>query len=180
MREIVDYFSSQTRFVETVGLSLGETIRTLLRGRENPSPALLTAIGPLLETILLERLEIPQQHTGPDAIVMGAPMDIKHTIGDTWMIGPEYIGVTCLLIKTNLGDNTFSVGFLQIQQSHLTSSQNRDTKHKISAAGRKSITWLAQGLVIPTPLEEVSESRFDRIEKSISRLTERVEEALTR
>lgn len=90
--------------------------------RENPGQ---TFVNTLLDTEIAE-----------------IPVDLKHTIGDNWMVPPEAFGHWLLLFKSNLSDNTYSLGLFKADAGHLTLKGNQDKKLNISAEGKKHITWI--------------------------------------
>jgi hypothetical protein len=75
-------------------------------------------------------------------------VDVKFTIGSTWMIPMEAFNELCLLIQANEKNASFGVGLLKMVPENLTSKENRDKKLSVSAHGRKNITWLAQGALV--------------------------------
>lgn len=78
---------------------------------------------------------------GADFFFKGEPLEIKHTIHNNWMIAQENVGKKAILIKTNLEEETFSVGYLELVEENLTKGQNRDTKVSVNTKGKERITW---------------------------------------
>ncbi len=76
-----------------------------------------------------------------DFFFQGVPLEIKHTIHNNWMIAQENVGRGGILIKTDLENSTFSIGYLILTPDNLTKGMNRDTKVSVSAAGKKRIQW---------------------------------------
>lgn len=80
-----------------------------------------------------------------DLLIAGSDVDIKHTIGSTWMIPPETYGNNepCLLIATAKFDGKCSLGLVLARPEYL-GAPNRDRKRSISAEGRHNILWLVK------------------------------------
>ena len=69
-------------------------------------------------------------------------MDVKNTLGDTWMIPQEAIGKPCLLVASDEARQTCYFGIFIAHPANLTTGQNQDKKLSVSAAGYKHIHWL--------------------------------------
>lgn len=72
-------------------------------------------------------------------------VDVKFTVGNTWMIPMEAFNEVCLLIFANEKKNTFGVGLLKMTPANLTLAENRDRKRRVSSRGKGNILWLAHG-----------------------------------
>lgn len=77
-----------------------------------------------------------------DTEILGIPVDVKHTIGDNWMIPPEAIGHWLLLFKTNIFTQTVSMGLFKADIEHLTLCGNQDKKKSIRGRSKNMIDWL--------------------------------------
>lgn len=87
-----------------------------------------------------------------DTEIAGIDVDIKHSIGTSWMIPQEAFGKWCLLFSTHFEEQTYSLGLLKMSPENLTLKGNRDTKLSVSANGRKNINWLARHVPLDTDL----------------------------
>jgi hypothetical protein len=100
-------------------------------------------LGHLIAEVLKKEAKL-ERGKGADFYYKNRPLEIKHTIGQNWMIAQENIGRGAILISTNLENETFSVGFLELKTDNLTTGQNRDTKVSISKVGKDKIKWWLQ------------------------------------
>ena len=103
-----------------------------------------TFIGLKIEHFLRDWLDIPKG-LHRDLQVDGIEVDIKNTIGATWMIPPEtYRGEEpCLLIATAKFDGRCWLGLVLARDSYLGAC-NRDGKRSLSQSGRTNIMWLVE------------------------------------
>ncbi len=109
-----------------------------------------TFIGTTFEKKLLKALGLPcnagraTKHLGikHDTRIAGYDVDIKFTIGNNWMIGPECVSAYCLLARANYDAQTFSLGLFHALPEHLTPGANRDKKRSVSKEGKTNISWL--------------------------------------
>lgn len=76
-----------------------------------------------------------------DLVIDGRDVDVKNTIGNTWMIPREAIDQPCLLIATDDRKNFCYFGLIVAHLSNLTKSTNQDLKRSVSAEGFKNIHW---------------------------------------
>lgn len=106
-----------------------------------------TYIGTKVEILTRSLLNL-QKGNKLDLMVGNQEVDVKFTIGSTWMIPMEAFNEICLLLYANEEKSTFGVGLLKMTPDNLTSRENRDKKLSVSANGRKNITWLARGKMI--------------------------------
>lgn len=84
-----------------------------------------------------------------DAIILGHDVDIKNTIGSTWMIPREAIGHPMILVASDENTAKFYVGLMVAHTHNLTAGQNQDKKNSVSAAGFSNILWLFNGESYP-------------------------------
>jgi hypothetical protein len=84
-----------------------------------------------------------------DLKVGAQEVDVKFTVGKTWMIPMEAFGEICLLLNADEKNGTFGVGLLKMTPGNLTKCENRDKKLSVSARGRKNILWLARAGLMP-------------------------------
>ena len=136
--------------IETViGDAISDSITYVLDG-ENSLDVLeaceKTIIGVKVEKRLLQRLGLPTKRDNPrmklDTVFNGINLDIKFTMRNNWMIPPEARGEWCLLIQADTNNNTFSAGFLCMDEHNLTKGGNRDGKVSVNKSGKSKIGWL--------------------------------------
>ena len=97
-------------------------------------------LGHLIAQVLKTKTGLTLTGKG-DVTFEGVPIEIKHTIGHSWMIAPENVGRYALLMKTDLKKRTFSIGLLHLTHDRLTPGKNRDDKVQVSAEGKTYIQW---------------------------------------
>ena len=111
-----------------------------------------TFIGLKIEHYLRDWLGVPKG-LKRDLQIDGQEVDIKNTIGTTWMIPPETYGneEPCLLIASGKFDGKCWLGIVVARKEYLTKSQkgNRDAKRQLSAEGKKNILWLVEEMLYP-------------------------------
>jgi hypothetical protein len=104
-----------------------------------------------------------------DLSIDGVEVDIKNTIGSTWMIPPETFRAEepCLLIATAKFDGRCWLGLVLARDAYLNSAEgNRDKKRTISEAGRKNIMWLVEDQEYPpSRWEGINMERFRELRK---------------
>ena len=96
-------------------------------------------------------------------------VDIKHTIGATWMIPPETYGneEPCLLIATAKFNRHCSLGLVLARRAYLN-APNRDQKRSISSLGRQSILWLVrEASYPPSRFEGLDMERFWELRETL-------------
>ena len=108
-----------------------------------------TFIGLKIEHYIRDLLGVPKGFKR-DLRIDDVDVDIKHTIGSTWMIPPEAYGTEepCLLIATAKFDGRCSLGLILARKAYLNKS-NRDGKCSVSAKGKQNILWLVRDLHYP-------------------------------
>lgn len=102
-----------------------------------------TYIGTKVEILTRALLKLPKGNK-LDLLVGKTEVDVKFTIGNTWMIPMEAFNEICLLIYGNEKKGTFGVGLLKMTPANLTKGENRDKKLSVSSRGRSKVIWLAQ------------------------------------
>jgi len=80
-----------------------------------------------------------------DLRVAGEEVDIKNTIGTSWMIPQEAVNELCLLIKIDDKKGRFNVGIVYCDLRNLTTGKNRDQKRSISS-GNRAIFWIGKNV----------------------------------
>ena len=108
-----------------------------------------TFIGLKIEHYLRDWLGVPKG-LKRDISIDGIEVDIKNTIGSTWMIPQETycIEEPCLLIATAKFDGRCWLGLVLAKEAYLN-KPNRDRKRSISELGRRNIMWLVEDQAYP-------------------------------
>jgi len=106
-----------------------------------------TYIGTRIEIMIRAWLRL--QKGKLDIIICGQDADIKHTMGNNWMIPPEAAGHPCLLVAADEERQLCWCGLILAAEDNLTAGKNRDGKRSVSAAGKSQILWLARELPYP-------------------------------
>lgn len=117
-----------------------QTPRTGRRSYDELEKTEKTYIGTRVEIMLRALLSLPRGRL--DAIVAGHDTDIKHTMGNNWMIPREAIGHPCILVAADEVRARCHFGLIVARPEYLTASANRDAKKSISAAGFAHIRWV--------------------------------------
>ena len=107
-----------------------------------------TFIGLKVEHFFRDFVDLPKGVR--DLRVDGLDLDIKNTVGTTWMIPPETYRQeeACLLIASASVRNTCSLGIMIARDRYLT-KPNRDKKRGVSKEGRRNILWLVDQEPLP-------------------------------
>ena len=129
------------------------TARTSIEELDNVEK---TFVGLKVEHFFRDFIDLPKGIR--DLRIEGFDLDIKNTIGKTWMIPPETYRQeeACLLIASATKGRTCSLGLLVARDGNLT-KPNRDGKRGVSKLGRQSILWLIKE-------EPMPKSRWEGIE----------------
>jgi hypothetical protein len=133
------------KFHNLVRQSIDEVVDTARTGRTSLSELEKTEktyIGTKVEILTRAMLGLTKGER-LDLKVAGIEVDVKFTVGKTWMIPMEAFGEICLLIYGNEKKGTFGVGLLKMTPGNLTKGANRDRKLSVSSRGKKNIVWLA-------------------------------------
>jgi hypothetical protein len=77
-----------------------------------------------------------------DLTIDGLDVDVKNTLGDTWMIPREAVGKPCILVASDETKNTCFFGIFVAHLDNLTAGMNQDQKRSVSAAGFSNIHWI--------------------------------------
>ena len=123
-----------------------------------------TVIGLKVEHFIRDWLDVPAGIR--DLKIGDHDVDVKNTIGGTWMIPQETYaevrgdgsepGGTCLVIQIDEAKNRCSLGLLRVRDSYLN-APNRDKKRGVSSAGRANVMWVAHDI----PYQEGHWQGFD-------------------
>lgn len=136
----------QTAFHDLVRQSVDEVVDSVRTGRKSLAELEKTEktyIGTKVEILTRNLLKLTKGKK-LDLSVDGTEVDVKFTVGKTWMIPMEAFNQICLLIHADEKNGIFGVGLLKMTPSNLTKGENRDKKLSVSALGRSRITWLAR------------------------------------
>ncbi len=103
-----------------------------------------TFIGLKVEHFLRDMLGLPKGKRDL-AGVGGLDVDIKNTIGTSWMIPLETYKTSepCLLIATAKFDGRCWLGIMLARDRYL-GAKNRDQKRSVTAEGKRNILWLVE------------------------------------
>lgn len=117
-----------------------QTPRTGRRSYNELEKTEKTYIGTRVEIMLRALLSLPRGRL--DAVVAGHDTDIKHTMGNNWMIPGEAIDHPCILVAADEDRARCYLGLIVARPAYLTAGANRDAKRSISAAGFAHIRWI--------------------------------------
>lgn len=132
---------------------LRETLDQLLdgrrRGRWNYDDLLQTEkthMGTLVEINLARRFDWDAEDSDPtDYRIVGVPVDCKFSGTGAWMIGPELVGLLCLVVQADDYRSFWRLGLVRAEVQYLRLGANRDKKVSLNAVGQRHITWLWRG-----------------------------------
>ncbi|WP_370313644.1 NaeI family type II restriction endonuclease [Sagittula sp.] len=118
-----------------------QTPRTGRRSYDELEKTEKTYIGTRVEIMLRALLTLPKGKL--DAVVLGHDLDIKHTMGDNWMIPLEALGHPCILVAADEVRARCYMGLIVAKPEYLHGGKgNRDVKRGVSAAGFANILWI--------------------------------------
>lgn len=138
------------------------TARTRVQDLDNVEK---TFIGLKIEHYFRDLLDVPKGLR--DLVIEGLDVDVKNTVGSTWMIPPETYKTAdpCLLIATAEDDGLCWLGLLIARETYLN-APNRDMKRSVSAAGFEHILWIVNGQRFPVSRwEGIDMARFRELRK---------------
>jgi Restriction endonuclease NaeI len=107
-----------------------------------------TFIGLKVEHRLRHLLNCPRgKH---DLVIDGMDVDVKNTIGSSWMIGPEIYRDEdpCILTKIDDENRLCSLGLIVARKAYL-GAENRDRKRSILKSAFENILWLIPAVRYP-------------------------------
>jgi hypothetical protein len=130
VREAVDYVIDPVR-----------TARTSVAELDNVEK---TFIGLKVEHSVRDLLDVPKGVR--DLVIDGINVDVKNTIGKTWMIPRETYSENgvCLLIRIDDVARRCALGLIVAREEYLAAA-NRDQKRAVSSSGMRQIEWLLPG-----------------------------------
>lgn len=138
------------------------TARTRIRDLDNVEK---TFVGLKVEHYFRDLLDVPKGLR--DLVIDGLDVDVKNTVGTTWMIPPETYKNSdpCLLIATAEDDGRCWLGLLVARPEYLN-APNRDQKRSVSSAAFEHILWIADGIQFPASRwEGLDMERFRELRK---------------
>ncbi len=138
------------------------TARTRIRDLDNVEK---TFVGLKVEHYFRDLLDVPKGLR--DLVIDGLDVDVKNTVGTTWMIPPETYKNSdpCLLIATAEEDGRCWLGLLVARPEYLN-APNRDQKCSVSSGAFEHILWLADGIRFPcSRWEGLDMERFRALRK---------------
>ncbi len=106
-----------------------------------------TYIGTRVEIELRSLLKLPKGKL--DTIILGHDVDIKHTMGNNWMIPTEAVGHPCILVAADETKAKCYLGLIVAHPHYLTTGQNKDSKKTISAKGFENVLWIFNSIHYP-------------------------------
>ena len=124
-----------------------------------------TFVGLKIEHFFRDFLDLPIGIR--DLKIDGVDLDIKNTVGVTWMIPQETYRneEPCLLIASTTSDNSCSLGLMLARDAYL-SKPNRDKKRGVSKGGRGNIFWMVENQRLPqSRWEGLDMERFRELRK---------------
>jgi hypothetical protein len=107
-----------------------------------------TFVGLKVEHYFRDLLDVPKGVR--DLVIDGLNVDVKNTVGTTWMIPPESYNNAdpCLLIATAEENGKCWLGLLVARPEYLN-RPNRDQKRSVSSEGSEHILWIVEGMPFP-------------------------------
>lgn len=124
-----------------------QTPRTGRRSYDELEKTEKTYIGTRVEIMLRALLSLPRGRL--DTVILGYDTDIKHTMGNNWMIPTEAVGSPCLLVAADEERALCYLGLVVAKEEYLTSGANRDAKKNVSSSGFSNILWIFKELPYP-------------------------------
>lgn len=124
-----------------------------------------TFVGLKVEHFLRDFLNVPKGIR--DLLINGHDVDVKNTVGRTWMIPPEtYRGEDpCLLIAIADTEKRFWLGLIAARDKYLGKG-NRDEKRSVSMEGMRNILWIVEGKKLPlSRWQDIDIARFREVRR---------------
>jgi hypothetical protein len=124
-----------------------------------------TFVGLKIEHFVRDMLDVPKGLR--DLVIDGVDVDIKNTIGGTWMIPPETYRTedVCLLVASEETTHRCWLGVLIARGAYLN-APNRDEKRSVSSGAFQHILWLVEGSPYPqSHWANIDMDRFREIKK---------------
>ena len=125
-----------------------------------------THMGTLVEINLAREFNWDAKPTdATDYRIVDVPVDCKFSGTGGWMIGPELIGLLCLVVQANDYTSSWRMGLVRATVDNLRLGENRDKKVSLSAAGSRRVRWLwpAHGRLQENLLLHLDPAKRERI-----------------
>jgi len=127
---------TKTKFIETTGQIIRDTLDYVIDGEaslDDLEGCEKTVFGTKFEKRFVRAMGLPRKiskRVNPhnltmDTRVAGYDLDIKCTLGSTWMIPREAIGNWCFLVQVDYKASDFSLGLFKALPENLTEGENR-------------------------------------------------------
>ena len=149
--DLVNNFNSQDEFLTNIAPILRKSIDEVIDMPRTQRYSLAqiektekTYIGTKVEILLRHSLRLPKGNI-LDLQVEGKEVDIKNTIGSSWMIPKEAVNQHCLLVKINDKKGLFSIGVVYCSLANISLGMNQDKKRSISS-GNQAIFWIGKNI----------------------------------
>ena len=108
-----------------------------------------TYVGTKVEILTRHWLDV-DRGAKLDLLIDGHEVDVKNTVGTSWMIPTEAVGEICLLIQGNDIKGLYSIGLIRTNENYLTKGGNKDGKRSINKEAKaKKILWLIHTAGLP-------------------------------
>lgn len=121
-----------------------------------------THIGTCVEIELRHRLKLARGKV-LDCQIAGVEVDVKFSVGKSWMIPPEAFGLPCIIISADDASARCRFGLFVARPEYLNAG-NRDQKCSISKLGQDNIRWLLKDEPYPPNFwQSVSRDVADKI-----------------
>lgn len=124
-----------------------------------------TFVGLKIEHVVRDMLDVPKGLR--DLVIDGIDVDIKNTIGDTWMIPPETYRTedACLVVASEEATHRCWLGLLLARNAYLN-APNRDAKRSVASGAFANIMWLIEAAPYPqSQWANIDMDRFREIKK---------------
>jgi len=165
---------TETKFIETTGQIIRDTLDYVIDGEaslDDLEGCEKTVFGTKFEKRFVRAMGLPRKiskRVNPhnltmDTRVAGYDLDIKCTLGSTWMIPREAIGNWCFLVQVDYKASDFSLGLFKALPENLTEGENRDAKKSVSARGKQTVQWITTNHSLPEGRSQDPNSLFTTI-----------------
>jgi len=160
--KLAEHFPGLVREAIDFVLDPVRTARTRITELDNIEK---TFVGLKIEHMVRDMLDVPKGLR--DLVIDGIDVDIKNTIGNTWMIPPETFRTeeACLLVASEESTHRCWMGLLVARTAYLN-APNRDDKRSIASGAFQNIMWLVDAAPYPqSRWASINMDRFREIRK---------------
>ncbi|HQT43699.1 MAG TPA: NaeI family type II restriction endonuclease [Halothiobacillus sp.] len=133
----------RTKLPKLIRQAIDEVIDTRRTGRvsaQELEKTEKTYIGTKVEILVRDFFDLPKGIL--DLKIDGLDVDVKNTLGSTWMIPREAIGMPCVLVASDEARQTCFFGIFVAHLHNLTPGVNQDQKRSVASVGFDNIHWL--------------------------------------